>query len=243
MIAQYQFSLAGENPLKSADSYKLYSWLQQMIPDEVCDYLHQNIQTPVSQYLYYDQNLGKSVWTVSLLGTEAEQAIGPVLDQVSEIDLHTDAFNAQCLKQIRIDSAQGLVYEAGTMGTDTRTTFRFCTPTSFKQNDRYAIFPQEHLILQSLISKWDVLFPEFPLNDPDAKQMLEEGVRISDYRLRSARYPLKGVKIPGFVGEVAIDTRLSPPMQQLWNSLCILAPFTGIGMKTALGMGGIQVIK
>lgn len=243
MITQYQFSLAGENPLKSSDSYKLYSWLQQMMPDEVCDYLHQNAQTPVSQYVYYDQNLGKSVWTISLLGTEAERTIGPILDQVSRIELHTDIFDVQCLKRTRMDSVQGLLHEAGAIGLTSRTAFRFCSPTSFKQNDRYAIFPQERLILQSLISKWDILFPEFPLNDPDAKQMLEEGIHISDYRLRSARYALKGVKIPGFVGEIVLDTRLSAPMQQLWNSLCILAPFTGVGMKTALGMGGVQLIK
>lgn len=243
MITQYQFSITGENPLKSADSYKLYSWLQQMMPDDVCDYLHQNTQTPVSQFLFYDQNLGKSVWTISLLGVETERVIAPVLEQVSKIELHTESFDAHCLKQIQIDSVQALVYDAGAMGMDTRTTFRFCTPTSFKQNDRYAIFPQERLILQSLTSKWDVLFPEYPLSDPDAKQILEEGIRISDYRLRSARYPLKGVKIPGFVGEVVIDTHLSAPMQQLWNSLCILAPFTGVGMKTALGMGGVRLIK
>ena len=243
MISQYQFAVTGERPLRSSDGYKFYSWLQQLLPDAFCDYLHQNIQTPIAQHLYCDQAAGKTVWTVSLLGAEAGQLAASLLEDLTRIELHTDVFEVQCLNQTRIDSVQGILYEANRMNGGNRTVFQFCSPTSFKQNDRYALFPQERLILQSLISKWDELFPEYPLNDPDAKQMLEDGLHISDYRLRSARYALKGVKIPGFIGELTLDAHLSAPMQQLWNSLCVLAPFTGIGIKTALGMGGVRLIR
>lgn len=243
MITRYQFAITGETQLRSSDSYKLYSWLQQALPEEFCDYLHQNAFSPIAQYLSYDNAAEKNVWTVSLLGSEAEKMAGPVLEQIRQIDLHTETVDAVCLDQERIDSVQGLLYRASAMGDENRTTLRFCSPTSFRQDNRYAMFPQEHLILHSLISKWDALFPEYPLNDPDAKQMLLDGIRISDYRLRSTRYPLKGVKVPGFIGEITLDARLSAPMQQLWNSLCVLAPFTGIGIKTALGMGGVRVIR
>ena len=243
MITQYQFAITGEKSLRSSDAYKFYSWLLQTLPDSFCDHLHQQSQTPIAQHLYFGPAIDRPVWTVSLLGLEVEQLVSPILDSISCVNLHTDAFEVQCLSQTKIDSIQALLSEAGSMNASRRTTFQLCSPTSFKQNDRYTLFPQERLILQSLISKWDELFPEYPLDDPDARQMLESGIRISDYRLRSSRYALKGVKIPGFVGEITLDTRLSAPMQQLWNSLCLLAPYTGIGIKTALGMGGVKLIR
>ena len=38
--------------------------------------------------------------------------------------------------------------------------------------------------------------PEMPLDDADAVAALERGIRITDYALRSTRYPLKNVRIP-----------------------------------------------
>lgn len=242
MITQFQFTLTGENPLRSADGYRLYSWLQQVLPDSFCDYLHQNERTPIAQNLYVDQTSNQTTWTVSLLGEGAEQMACPVLEHLERIELHTDAYEVQRLSCVKMDSIYDVLAKADALGTENRTTLRFCSPTAFKQNGRYVLFPQERLILQSLIAKWGELFPQYLLNDPDAEQMLEEGIRISDYRLRTARYALKGVRIPGFVGQITIDAHLSAPMRQLWNSLCVLAPFTGVGIKTALGMGGVQKI-
>ncbi len=52
---------------------------------------------------------------------------------------------------------------------------RFLTPTAFKQAGRYAIFPQERLLLQSLLSRWNYLCPDYPLTDEDAISALLEG--------------------------------------------------------------------
>ncbi len=63
----------------------------------------------------------------------------------------------------------------------------FLTPTTFKQDKRYVIFPQESLILQSLISRWNVSFPEAPMDDEDAFQALLRGIHIVDYNLHTTR--------------------------------------------------------
>ena len=242
MITQYRFELSGAELLRSSDSYRLYGWLLQQVPEEFGEMLHQQNLTPVSQHLTVSRTDGKCVWTVSLLGHSAQAQFMPLLDGLKQIDLHTGTYRTDCLERRSIASIQSLIAAVDSLPSEKRITLQFCSPTSFKQNGRYMLFPQERLILQSLIAKWDEIFPDCPLRDPDAMQMLEQGIRITDYQLRSARYALKGTRIPGFVGTVTLDIDLSPPMRRIWNCLCMLAPFTGVGIKTALGMGGVQQI-
>ncbi len=69
--------------------------------------------------------------------------------------------------------------------------------------------------------------------------MLTAGLTISRYRLHSQEYRIKGQRINGFSGSVEIYAKLSPPMQELWKLLLEFAPYGGIGIKTALGMGAV----
>ena len=85
------------------------------------------------------------------------------------------------------------------------------------------------------------MFPGYPLNDEDAFQVLLSGVHIVDYQLRTSRVSLKGVKIPGFVGSCILDAKLPLPLLELWNTLLLFADYSGIGIKTGLGMGGVHV--
>ena len=60
-----------------------------------------------------------------------------------------------------------------------------------------------------------------------------------DYNLHTTRYLLKETRIPSFLGSVTIEARLAPPLLEFWNALLSFAPYGGIGIKTALGMGGV----
>ncbi len=125
------------------------------------------------------------------------------------------------------------------MESSCRVTLEMLSPASFKQSGRYVIYPQERLILQSLIAKWNLTYPLYPLEDEDALGLMEAGLHIVDYRLRTTRYSIKGTKIPGFVGSVTLESRLPEPMEQIWKLLVLFAPFCGLGIKTTLGMGGV----
>lgn len=237
MIRQYRFALTGTEPLRIWDGYRLYSWLLENLPEEFGDLLHQQSLTPIAQYLLPEPD--RAVWTVSLLGDYAVESASALLEALPPVTLHTDHYQAALLGCTELASVQAVLHAADALPEENRVTLQLRTPTAFKQNGRYVIFPQERLILQSLMAKWDAAFPECPLQDPDALEMLARGLRICDYRLRSARYGLKGNRIPGFCGELTLEANLSAPMRQLWNCLCILAPYSGIGIKTALGMGGV----
>ena len=81
-----------------------------------------------------------------------------------------------------------------------------------------------------------------PLDDPDALDALLRGTHIVEYNLHTNAYYLKGTRIPGFVGSAVVDAHLSLPLLEVWNALLAFAPYGGIGIKTALGMGGAEVM-
>ena len=151
-------------------------------------------------------------------------------------------FGVHFISEVRILSAVSAeeLIRAGRSCSESRAKLIFLSPCAFKQAGRYAIFPQENLLLQSLIAHWNAAFPEYALSDPDALQALQQGLHIVDYNLHTTRYLLKETRIPAFQGNVTIEARLAPPLE-LWNALLSFAPYGGIGIKTTLGMGGTMV--
>ncbi len=152
-------------------------------------------------------------------------------------------FGVHFISEVRILSAVSAeeLIRAGRSCSESRAKLIFLSPCAFKQAGRYAIFPQENLLLQSLIAHWNAAFPEYALSDPDALQALQQGLHIVDYNLHTTRYLLKETRIPAFQGNVTIEARLAPPLLELWNALLSFAPYGGIGIKTTLGMGGTMV--
>jgi len=239
MIRYYELTLtapAGQ-VLFSNWAYRLYSWLLSQLSAEDGEAFHSQSEHPVSQYLTTER--GTPIWHISLLDDQACELFSPVLDTVQEMDLHRGVVTVTGRNLTALDYRD--LATAGTESNARAAVFRLLTPTSFKQNGRYVSFPQERLILQSLLNRWNNFCPEYPILDEDAIRMLEQGLRFGDYSLRSQRYPLKDTTIPGFMGELSVVSRLPAPMQELWNMLLQFAPYSGIGIKTALGMGGVRI--
>lgn len=68
------------------------------------------------------------------------------------------------------------------------------------------------------------------------KRHLYPRLHIEDRSISS-----KNVYIPAFVGKVTLDSRLPVPLAELWRAILLWADYSGIGIKTALGMGGANV--
>ena len=58
--------------------------------------------------------------------------------------------------------------------------------------------------------------------------------------MSSAYFRLKGAAIPAFRGKLYLSTKLSQPMYTLLQTLLQFSEYSGIGIKTALGMGGVR---
>ena len=240
MIRRYRFSLAqdGGQPLPSFWAYRLYAWMLEQVPRIYGQELHMEGETPISQSVCVDRETQQTVWTVQLLTDEMASVFSPVLEGLDCIQLHETQLQACLLEKSETDGPR-LLQQARQMEDQRRTRLCFATATAFKSDGRYAIFPQEKWLLQSLAMKWNLICPAMPLDDADAFAALEKGLHIVDYSLRTVRYPLKNVKIPSFVGNIVVESRLPAPLQEIWQLLVCLASYTGVGIKTTLGMGSI----
>lgn len=243
MITQYVIILKGipGHPLYADSAYRLYAHLLEKLPQEDALWLHEESSRTLSQFLRYDKEHNCYIWTVNILSDTVAELLGPILDALVEVSVENQVFSVLD-KTIRKITAELLLHKAREESGSKRT-LSFLTTTSFKQNGRYVIFPQERLILQSLIMRWNEVFPLYVLEDEDAFQAILAGIHIVDYQLRTSRFYLKGVRIPGFVGSCVMEARLALPLMELWNALMLFADYSGIGIKTGLGMGGLQIRK
>lgn len=242
MIVQVRLKIAqAQEPIRASLAYPLYAWLLSHIAAEDGERLHEQGIRPVSQYLWRNPRTQEDWWTVNLLNDEAVELFLPVLQQERVAQVHQGAIAFTAREVESIDAAHVLVRRAEMMDPDRRFTLELVTPTTFKQDGRYVIFPQEALILQSLIARWGLCFPDMPLDDADAVQALLRGLHIVDYRLQTLRHPLKQTRIPSFVGRVILEARLPAPLMDVFRTLYCFAPYAGLGIKTALGMGGVRI--
>ena len=82
-------------------------------------------------------------------------------------------------------------------------------------------------------------YDEIEDEDGEGIQAIANGLRIAEYRLSSRDYLLKGQSIPGFTGELTLKCRLDGFHLTMANLLLHFAPYAGVDIKTALGMGGV----
>ena len=237
MIRCYVFRVNTHDRLPPDRAYPFYGSLLSLLPADYGEAVHRQGETPVTQHLYEED--GETLWRVHLLDYTKDDAVSAVLDNLRALPLHTGALGVTLLESA-IVTADDLAQAALEIGPQRYYSFRFLSPTAFRQAGRYVVLPDKELILQSLFNKWNAAFPSCPLEDKDVLRMLGEGIHISDYRLRTTRFSIKDTKIPGFTGELTMDIRLPAPVMRIWNLLAAFLEYSGVGIKTALGMGGVK---
>ncbi|HEY9631236.1 MAG TPA: CRISPR-associated endoribonuclease Cas6 [Coleofasciculaceae cyanobacterium] len=114
-------------------------------------------------------------------------------------------------------------------------TLKFLTPTSFKANSGQEIqpFPLPELVFGSLYRRWNAFAPE-ELKFPKIQW---HGL-ITDYDLKTQKLGVKNLAQVGVVGWVRY--RFPDPEQaRIARILAEFAFFSGVGRKTAMGMGQV----
>ena len=242
MLTRYRLTLSPDRPCRPRPEwgYRLYAALLEEVPAPFSDRVHQDAVTPVSQFLTVGD--GPLLWTVTLLGGESEDVLGPVLERAECFHLQKDgvSLSIQARRVQGIPDVDGML-ERGAAHSGVHR-LRFCTATAFKSRGQYLNLPTARLIVQSLIKKWNGCFPDCPIEDDGGEGMeaLAAGLRCGPFRLRDRMYYLKGSSIPGFVGELTLENRLSGFHRQLADALLLFSAYAGVGIKTARGMGGVE---
>ncbi|MDO5562316.1 MAG: CRISPR system precrRNA processing endoribonuclease RAMP protein Cas6 [Synergistaceae bacterium] len=248
MIKQYDLLLKQENSkapvvLSANDAYLLYGALMEKVGTDTAERLHSQETAVVSQYLIPLCDGQKVKWAVNLLCKEQFPEIAVVMEDSNSFNITSKGCSLKVEERgsIVVNNIGELMDIPGEDQDCSRFHLRFVSPTSFHVNGEYQFFPTVRHILGSLSQRWSSAFPQNAIDDDDAFAALEKGVRITGYNLKSVYYPLKGNSIAAFTGSVTISARLAPPMLQLLRGMLSFASFSGVGIKTTLGMGGVAV--
>ncbi|MBK8799140.1 MAG: CRISPR system precrRNA processing endoribonuclease RAMP protein Cas6 [Anaerolineales bacterium] len=121
-------------------------------------------------------------------------------------------------------------------------TLEFAAPTAFKSREMQMPMPLPGLVFGSLLDRWNALSP-VQLPD-DLRAFAEEAVAISQYNLRSAAVRHKQGSV--LIGGLGTVTYRALGGDRYWlaclNLLADFALYSGVGVKTATGMGQVRRI-
>ena len=122
-----------------------------------------------------------------------------------------------------------------------RLRLSFITTTTHKTQGGYALFPSVDLIAQALRARLCEAEPGIVLNDDEVLEQIVAHTRIARYRLQSGSFALEGARIQGYTGHVDLSIQGPDALIRLADMFFGFAPWCGVGVKTALGMGGCRV--
>lgn len=241
MLTRYCLALTPDRPCRPRPewAYRLYAALLARGPAAFGEQVHGGELSPISQYL--DQKEDRLCWTVTLLGGQAEAALGPLLEEDVPIFLEKDRVRLQTalLEKDRLADPEELFARSAGSGLH-RLEIR--TAAGFKSRGQYQILPTARLILQSLVKKWNGCVPDCPIEDEDGAGLdaLAAGLVCRRFQLRDRAYFLKGNAVPGFTGSLVLENRLDGFQRELVDALLTFSGYVGVGIKTSLGMGGVE---
>ena len=123
-----------------------------------------------------------------------------------------------------------------------RKRIRLITPTSFKSNGVTHIFPNISTLISGVIAKINQHSETAELGDKKIIDELLEKVYIKEYNLRTKVLYLENIKIKGFVGTMDLAIKgEETTLANILNFLILMSEYTGLGIKTSLGMGGVKI--
>ena len=162
-------------------------------------------------------------------------------------------------------SFQQLVDEVqqDSMGKSVPLTLEFASLTTFNRTNQrskqygnnFALLPLPHYIFPMLANRWNELAPPelatLVQRERIEQYISDDGMIISDYDLHSHNVTFPGHPQRGFVGTCTYQLR-SPDeaptqdvpltVRQQLLLLAHLAFYTGVGYKTAMGMGRVRIV-
>lgn len=243
MLKHYTIELKStqeNNKIKSNFAYYLYAILLENCPNSFATEIHNTGFTPISHKLLIKDD--KILWKVTLFN-DAISILGDVLLNkkewfikkenivLSTVDVQCTTITADDLFKYKYDSIK----------------LNFVTTTAFKSQDIIHNIPSNHFIFQSLFKKWNMAFPEAIIEDDDQEgiETIARHMIIKNFILKDSTYRLKGQSIKGFQGNLLLTphNKMDNFHKELAFALLLFSEYSGIGIKTAMGMGGITVTK
>lgn len=105
-----------------------------------------------------------------------------------------------------------------------------------------AYHPGKSTVL-ALMRKFSAASEEFNMYDEDTLEELVTQSEIVRYRLQTIPFPLEKTNITGFIGNICIHIKGPETMARYVRMLAKFGEFSGVGIKTGMGMGAMKYIR
>ena len=105
------------------------------------------------------------------------------------------------------------------------------------------IYPTPRLIFQSLMQKYDACSEQSSIFSEELLEEFENYTVVKGYRMKSTQYKIEQVRIPSFIGDLTLEICGSKQLANVAKMLVKFGEFSGVGIKTGMGMGAIKVLE
>lgn len=243
MVGRLELTLDSKE-IDYKNSSNLQGVIMENIDNEYADILHTQGYNPYSQYVYTKDN--KVIWCINTLDEKAYDKIIQRLldDKFNEFTIKNRETPIKITeKRIQKKSKNLFLEEFYNVKGDKYYNIQFITPTSFKSNGRYMIFPGLRLMYKSLMKKYSASSTDMDMYDEDTLEQLIESSEITRYRLQSTVFPLEGVVIPSYKGSLSIRLHGNDTISRYARLLFSFGEYSGIGIKSSIGMGALKLLN
>ena len=238
MYAKMKIKLEN-NEVSFWQSSNLQGIIMENIDTNYAEKLHGNQLNPYSQYITKEN--GTPIWHIHTYTEEAYENIILPMQKLQEIIIRKKELRVKIgEKELTTCMEKELIDEFYTEDCPKYLNISFLTPTSFKQDGKYVIYPDLKLIYGSLMRKYSAASETMDMIDENTLTELTEHSEIIRYRLQTVPFPVEKVRIYGFTGSIGIRVNGPETLARYIRLLLKFGEYSGVGIKTGIGMGAIE---
>lgn len=226
--------------LHSSMGSVLHGAIMTHLPYQIAEDLHSISLRPFSQALIPKNNGTEGEWRIGFLDDYYSSFIRDMLSSMSELHLthKNSSVKLSDFQIIKKESYEEIADGIFTCDNVPKSADIFInTAMSFKHDGQYINFPYMSAIYNSLMNKWNSFAGNIQFSEDDLANRLGQMTVLGRYQLSSRPFSVEGRNINGFAGNMRLLFRGNEMPKKVMASLIKLAPYSGIGIKTALGMG------
>lgn len=222
----------------------LHGVIMENIDYEYANKLHEDGLKPYAQFIRREEN--KYVWYIKTISIEAYENIIEPLNSLDfkEFVVKHNALNVKIIeKRLDIQKLDDFFDSFYDLKSARVYNIEFKTPTAFKSSGKYQFYPEVEKILQSIMNKMNSVMENKSVFDEEVYEQLCNSIEIVGYNLHSIKFELEGTRIPAFMGSITIKIHGNQTMCTFMKKILEFGNYSGVGIKTALGMGNIECIE
>ena len=246
-IMAIELIVKADEPIRLVQSIGsvLHGVIMESIDGDYAGQLHEYTIRPYSQYIYFDKTAQAFIWKIAGVTREAvERLVNVVYGLPDTIYLTQKAGNLHIIGRRIVEMTTYRELLDRFLGSESDykgVEFTFTSPTSFKVDGQYTIYPETFRMYRYVLKRWNSFSPCETMDSPDLSTAIESGTSVRHYQLHLQRFGIERIAINGFKGSYTLQFKQKLILRKVLALLSYYAQFTGLGIKTALGMGGVSV--